>query len=71
MNIQGNLRKLYNNIKNLQIEEVTPENFGRASYLAGMLDSAKIFINLYNGDLTEERLDWEIHQLREPNADSN
>lgn len=70
MNIQSNLRKLYNNLKNLQIEEkdITAENFGRASYLAGMLDSAKIFMNLYNGDLSEERLEWEISQLRNPNA---
>jgi hypothetical protein len=67
LNIQSTLRKVYNNLKNLQIpeEDITAENFSRASYLAGMLDSAKIFMNIYNGDVTEERLEWELRQLNE------
>lgn len=67
MNIQANLRKVYNNIKNLQIpdEEMTAENASRAIYLAGMLHSAKLFINLYNGDITDKTLDFELKQLKE------
>ena len=67
MNIQLNLRKIYNTIKNLQIpdEEMTPENASRVIYLSGMLHSAKLFMNLYNGDLTEKTVDFELEQLKE------
>ena len=65
MNIQSNLRKVYNVIKKLQISdnEMNAENASRAIYMAGMMHSARIFMNLYNGDLTEETLEYEINEL--------
>ena len=67
MNIQLNLRKIFNAIKSLQIpdKDMTPENASRAVYLAGMLHSAKLFMNLYNGDMVEKTLDFELEQLKE------
>jgi hypothetical protein len=65
MNIQQELRKAYNTIKSLQIEELTSENFGRAAYLAGMLDSAKLFFGLYNGEFSEERLEAELRRIKQ------
>lgn len=67
MNTQSTLRKIYNNIKNLQIpdEEVVPENMTRAVYMAGMLDSAKIFIKVYNGELSEEGVELEMNRFKE------
>jgi len=44
---------------------MTAENASRAIYLAGMLHSAKLFINLYNGDITDKTLDFELKQLKE------
>lgn len=65
MNIQENLRKVYNIIKSNQIpdDKMTPENASRAIYMAGMLHSAKIFMNLYNGDLNERTLEFELSEL--------
>ena len=65
MNIQGTLRRVYNKIKNLQIPdgEISNENLSRAIYLTGMLDSAKIFMNIYNGDLSEGDLEEELKRL--------
>ena len=65
MNIQSNLRKVFNVINKLQIsdENMNSENASRAIYMAGMLHSAKIFMNLYNGDLTETTLDYELQEL--------
>jgi len=66
MNIQANLRKVYNDIKNLQIPigDITPDNGNKAIYLAGMLYSASLFINLYNGDMNEETLAFELERLK-------
>ena len=65
MNIQSNLRKLYNKIKYLQIDadDFTSENFSRGIYYAGMLDASKLFMKLYNGELTQEEIDFEIAKL--------
>ena len=65
MNIQANLRKVYNIIKSNQIpdDKITSENASRAVYMAGMLHSAKIFINLYNGDMSEATLEYELSEL--------
>jgi len=65
MNVQANLRKVYNVIKREQIadKDMTTENASRAIYMAGMMHSARIFMNLYNGDLTEETLEYEINEL--------
>ena len=67
MNIQSNLRKLYNVIKKLQIpdESMTTGNASRAIYLAGMLHSAKLFIKLYNGELSDETLEFELKELQQ------
>lgn len=67
MNITSNLFRLYNVIKKLQIpdEKMTSENASRAIYLAGMLHSAKLFIKLYNGELTETTLDHELKELQQ------
>lgn len=65
MNIQENLRKVYNIIKKQQIpdDKMTAENASRAIYMAGMLHSAKIFMNLYNGDMNEKTLEFELLEL--------
>lgn len=65
MNIQANLRKVYNIIKKNQIpdDKMTAENASRAIYMAGMLHSAKIFMGLYNGDLSEATLEFELNEL--------
>jgi len=65
MNIQLNLRKVYNIIKKQQIadKDMTTENASRAIYMAGMMHSARIFMNLYNGDMTEETLEYEMNEL--------
>jgi len=70
MNVQSNLRKVYNVIKKLQIEDkdVTALNVSRAVYMSGMLHSAKIFMNLYNGDLTETTLEYELQELQKEEA---
>lgn len=70
MNIQKELSKLYNVIKYLQIseDEITAENVMKASYYAGMQDSAKMFMNIYNGDLTQHQVDVEIAKLKESSA---
>jgi len=70
MNIQGNLRKIYNIVKKQQIEDkdMTAENASRAVYMAGMLHSAKLFMNLYNGDITEATLDHELSELEKTEA---
>ena len=67
VNIQSSLRKLYNTVNRKQIDEkdITAENFSRAAYMAGMLDSAKIFIKLYNGELSDEQFNYELNQLEE------
>ena len=66
MNIQQVLRKVYNQVRSYQIPEtdVKPENFARAIYMAGMLDSAKIFIKIYNGELSEHQIDMEMAKYR-------
>ena len=65
MNIQSTLRKIYNKIKYIQIEEddLTPENFGAGAFNAGMLYSAKLFMKCYNGEMTEEELNVELAKL--------
>ena len=72
MNIQSNLRKIYNKIKSLQIEEdnLDADNFGQAAYYAGMLDASKLFMKLYNGELSEEEVDRELAKL-EPTESVN
>ena len=66
MNIQSVLSKVYNTVKFSQIpeDEVTAENFGRASYMAGMLDSAKIFMKIYNGEVDEREVEYEMAKLK-------
>ena len=72
MNIQANLRKIYNRIRRLQIPEddITADNYGQGAYFAGMLDSAKLFMKLYNGELTETQIEIELAKL-EPTESVN
>ena len=65
MNIQADLRKVYNVIKKNQIpdDKMTPENATRAIYMAGMLHASKLFMNLYNGDMNEKTLEFELSEL--------
>ena len=65
MNIQAVERKIYNKVKFLQIPEddITPVNFGAASYYAGMLDMGKLLIKCHNGELTEEEVRIELAKL--------
>jgi len=65
LNIQKTLFKVYNIIKGYQIKDVTPENITRAAYMDGMLDSAKIFFKIYNGELSEEGVDLEMKRFKE------
>lgn len=67
MNIQSNLRKVYNAIKSQQIkdEDLNASNASRGIYMAGMLHSAKIFMNLYNGDMNEKTFEYELEELQE------
>jgi len=69
MNIQANLLKMYNTIKTEQIpdDKMVSENASRAIYLAGMLHSAKLFMNLYNGDMNETTFEWELKELQGKN----
>ena len=66
MNIQQTLSKVYNQVKSFQIkdEDVLPGNFTRAIYMQGMLDSAKIFMKIYNGELTEQQIDLEMSKYK-------
>ena len=70
MNIQSTLRKVYNKIKYIQIEEgdLTADNFGEAAFRAGQLDSAKLFMKIYNGELGDEDLEMELAKLEPTEA---
>ena len=63
MNIQSTLSKIYNKIKHLQVEDVDSDNFVQGAYFAGMLDSAKLFMKTYNGELTDEEIREELAKL--------
>jgi hypothetical protein len=67
MNIQADLRKVYNIIKKNQIpdDKMTNENASRAIYMAGMLHASQLFMNLYNGDMNEKTLEFELNELNQ------
>ena len=65
MNVNAALRKVYNKIKYLQIpeEEIDSVNAAAATYYAGMEDSAKLFMNIYLGEISESQLEEELAKL--------
>ena len=65
MNLTAVERKIWNKIKHLQIpeSEITPVNFGAASFYAGAEYMCKLIMNLRNGDLTEQQVDIELAKL--------
>ena len=70
MNIDSNIRKVYNKSKYNQIDEddLTAENFGEAAYRAGQYDMAKLLIKLFKGELTDNDLEMELAKLEPTEA---
>ena len=76
MNIQENLFKIWNVVKHQSKdwdevlekskESVEPMTMYYAAYYGGARDVAKILINLWNGDLTEEELNASLKMLHNP-----
>jgi hypothetical protein len=76
MNVQENLRKVWNVIKSQdekwgktleeQKENLEPMTMYYAAYYAGATAVAKIIINLWNGELTEGELEHALKTLDNP-----
>ena len=66
MNIQSILSRIYNTIRFNQIpeEEVQPHNITRMIYMAGMLDASKLFMSVYNDEVTEQEIEVELAKLK-------
>lgn len=78
MNVQENLFKIYNVIKHKSQDwdkaleslkekgELDHLTLYYAAYYGGAQDVAKILINLWNGDLSEDELDRSLKMLHNP-----
>lgn len=65
MNIQSELRRIYNEVEGIQVpdERLNRDNYSRAVYLRGVYHGFKMFLAIYNGDVIQEKVDQMLNEI--------